>query len=188
MKNKGMYDVTLRLVTIEHFFCAPGFTPFSQEYQDYSYTSGIEYIANELYAHPAYKEVHVTLVLPSHVITTDLEQQTKEAVGRYCNSQIKKIDRNTRGATWRAVRALIMALVALVIFISIGSQLTYDPSFPVQVLGQGMTVIGWVCIWFPLDTIVFGVWYFHMDRRIYEKLINMQLTIEVADKMFEKAS
>jgi hypothetical protein len=68
--------------------------------------------------------------------------------------------------------------VGLIIFISVGSILTYSTSFVIQVIGQGLTVVGWVFVWFPLDSFIFGVRHYRLDERIYEKLVNMQLTIK----------
>jgi hypothetical protein len=70
-----------------------------------------------------------------------------------------------------------MAIVGLVIFISVGSLLTYSSSFVIQVIGQGLTVVGWVFVWFPLDFFIFGVRHYRLDKRIYEKLAHLRLTI-----------
>jgi hypothetical protein len=48
----------------------------------------------------------------------------------------------------------------------------------IEVIGQGLTVVGWVFVWFPLDSFIFGVRHYRLDERIYEKLVNMQLTIK----------
>jgi hypothetical protein len=178
MRNRRIYETTLYLATIEHFFRQPDISPFSDDYQEYSYTSGIEYLANELYAAVPVKEIRVHLVLPVIQMEPDLEQRTRQAVQRYCHARMKEIGQELHGLRQRALHALLMALVGLVIFISLGDQLSVNPSWLLQILGQGLIVIGWVYLWFPLDSIIFGVRHSHLDKKIYEQLIHMHLTIE----------
>ncbi len=177
MKNRGVYETTLQLADIEDFFHKPDISPFSHDYRVYSYTSGIEYLAKELYANPSLKKVRVTLLLPTDKIQPGLEQQTQEAVLRYCSGRVKEIEQDTRGLRRHALQVLLVALVGLVVFIGLGSELTYNASIITRFLGQGLIVLGWVFVWFPLDSIFFGAQYSHLDARIYKKLMKMQLTL-----------
>jgi hypothetical protein len=170
-------QTTLYLDTLEQFFSQPDLSPLSEQYREYSQTAGMEYLAKELYAHPTIKEVHVTIVLPAEKIAPDLEHKTKAALVRYCRARLKPLEQERQGLRRRAVEATVMALVGLVIFISVGSLLTYSPSFVIQVIGQGLTVVGWVFVWFPLDSFLFGVRHYRLDKRIYEKLAHLRLTI-----------
>jgi hypothetical protein len=122
-----------------------------------SYTSGIEYLAKELYAQPAIKEVRVKIMLPAEKIVPDLEQKMKTAVVRYCRARLKALEQEIQGLRKRAIEATLLAIVGLVIFISVGSILTYSRSFVIEVIGQGLTVVGWVFVWFPLDAFIFGL-------------------------------
>lgn len=178
IKSNKVYETTLYLHTIEQFFSQPDLSPLSQQYREYSHTSGIEYLAKELYAHPATKEVRVNIVLPAEETVPDLEQKTKVAVLRYCRGRLKALEQEIQGLRKRAIKATVMAIVGLIMFISMGSILTASSSFVVQVIGQGLSVLGWVFVWFPLDSFIFGIRHYHLDERIYEKLADMQLTIK----------
>ena len=175
--NAKVYETTLLLADIEHFFSKPNLSPFSHDYREYSYTAGIEYLANELYANPSSREVRVTLLLPPEKMVPGLEQQTREAVRRYCSGRLKEIEQDRRGLRQRALQGLLMALVGLVIFIALGSELTGNASLLLRIFGEVLIVIGWVYVWFPLDTLVFGVRHYHLDAKIYKKLMTMQLTL-----------
>jgi hypothetical protein len=48
---------------------------------------------------------------------------------------------------------------------------------PLEQERQGLTVVGWVFVWFPLDFFLFGVRHYRLDKRIYEKLAHLRLTI-----------
>ncbi len=177
MNRNKVYETTLYLDTIEQFFSQPDLSPLSEQYREYSHTSGIEYLAKELYAQPSIKQVRVNIVLPAEKIVPDLEQKTKAAVLRYCRGRLKALEQEMQGLRKRAMKATMMAIVGLVIFISVGSILAYSTLFVIEVIGQGLTVLGWVFVWFPLDSFIFGVEHYHLDKQIYEKLVNMQLTM-----------
>jgi hypothetical protein len=177
MNRNKVSETTLYLDTLEQFFSQPDLSPLSEHYREYSQTSGIEYLAKELYAQPAIKEVHVNIILPAEKIAPDLEQKTKAAVLRYCQGRLKALEQEMQGLRKRAVEATLMAIVGLVLFLSVGSILTYSTSFVIEVIGQGLTVLGWVFVWFPLDSFIFGVRHYRLDKRIYEKLVHMRLTI-----------
>ncbi|HZR41438.1 MAG TPA: hypothetical protein VFB12_15050 [Ktedonobacteraceae bacterium] len=177
----NVYETTLYLTEPEHFFRKPDISPFSPDYREYSYTSGIEYLANELYAHPSSREVRVTLLLPTEQVVPDLQQTIQEAVKRYCRGRIKEIEQQRRGLRQRALQGLLMTLVGMVVFIALGSELTFNASVSLRMLGEVAIVIGWVYVWFPLDALVFGVRHYHLDSNIYKKLMAMQLTLKHAD-------
>ncbi len=177
MNRNKVYETTLYLDTLEQFFSQPDLSPLSEQYREYSHTSGIEYLAKELYAQPSIKEVRVNIVLPAEKIVPDLEQKTKAAVLRYCRGRLKALEQEMQGLRKRAMKATMMAIVGLVLFISVGSILTYSTLFVIEVIGQGLTVLGWVFVWFPLDAFIFGVGYYRLDKRIYEKLGHVRLTI-----------
>jgi hypothetical protein len=178
---ENVYETTLYLTEPEHFFRKPDISPFSPDYREYSYTSGIEYLANELYAHPSSREVRVTLLLPPEQVVPDLQQNIQEAVLRYCRGRLKEIEQQRRGLRQRALQGLLMTLVGMVVFIALGSELTFNASVNLRMLGEVAIVIGWVYVWFPLDALVFGVRHYHLDSNIYKKLMAMQLTLKRAD-------
>jgi len=181
MGNAKVYTTTLQIADIEHFFRKPDISPFSPDYHEYSYTAGIEYLANELYANPSSQEVRVTLLLPSEKLVPGLEQQTQEAVQRYCSGRVKEIEQERRGLRHRALQGFLPTLIALIGFVVLGSELSTNTSLLIRSLGDVLIVIGWVFVWFPLDSLVFGVWQYDQNGKIYQKLKTMQLTLKSAD-------
>jgi hypothetical protein len=187
MNKTKVYTAILRLAEIEHFFTIPAISPFSRDFQDHSYTSGIEYLARELYARPSVKEVCVTLLLPPDQIRPGLEQQTQQALLRYCRARVMEIEQEIRGLRRHALRVLALALVGMIVFIGLGGELTGSASLPVRLLGQGLIVLGWIFVWFPLDSLIFGPLYSQRDARIYKKLMEMQLNLKSSSGIDEKA-
>jgi hypothetical protein len=181
MKNNNTYKITLHLTDIEHFFEKPNISPFSPHYQSYSYTSGIEYVANDLRTRAFPKTLEVAIFLPSCNFEPDMEQKTQDAVLRYCNSRIMDIEQQMQGLRRRALQTLPIALAVLIVFIGLGTQLTNSQFFIAQLLGDGLGIIGWVYVWFPFDAIIFGIQQYRQDKNIYQRLIALRLTIQSAE-------
>ena len=49
-----------------------------------------------------------------------------------------------------------------------------------NLLGEGMSILIWVALWFPLDALVFGVLSYHADSDSYRRASEMQLTLKPA--------
>ncbi|GCF10784.1 hypothetical protein [Dictyobacter arantiisoli] len=177
MRRGRSYTTSLCLTDIEHFFVRPNLSPFSADYHNYSFTAGIEYIASELRTRSAVSEVRVTLYLPAASIQPGLEQRVEAALQRYCQSRIQEIELEACVLSRRALHAMLAALIVLVVFIGLGTQLTASPIFLLQVIGDGLSIIGWVFVWFPLDTFLFSVRYARQDQRIYRTLMHMHISI-----------
>lgn len=182
--EKGIYALDLRLLQVEHLFSAPGLSPFSPEYREHNYTSGIEFIADELYANTSYNRVRLTLVLPPDQITPGLETEIRTAIGRYCRGRLKDIEHQIHASRWRGRRALLLAILALIVFTSaailLASVITPENAIILGVVSEGLAIAAWVALWVPLEMLLFTVWEHRLDYKIYTLLLDMELIIEPA--------
>ena len=175
------YNVVLQLGDIQHLFTKPDVSPLSDDYREYSYTSGLEFIASELYANPSYDKVQATILLPADRVEAGLDEKVKEAVRRYCRGRLKDVEHDIQATRWRGVRALLVAFVALFVFIGASRLVFSESSLLLQIISEGLAVAGWVALWFPLETLTFKVWEHRLDRKIYSLLMEMDLRIQPTD-------
>ena len=180
--DKYNYALTLRLKDPHHLFEAPGLSPFSPDYREHNYTSGIEFIADELYANTSYNRVRLTLVLPPDQITPGLELEVMHAVDRYCRGRLKDIEHQIHASRWRGRRALLLAFLALFVFtggaILLASVITPQNVIVLGVISEGLAIAAWVALWVPLEMLLFTVWEYRLDRKIYRLLLDMDLVIQ----------
>lgn len=181
LSNSHVFEITLRLSSKEELFKKPEITPFSQDYQIYSYTSGIEFISDELYADTSYEGVHLTLILPQSETVGGLEQDIKAAVKRYCGGRLKDIEHDILATRWRGRRALIVSFIALFVFIGLAKLINDDNSLILQIISEGLEIAGWVALWFPLELLTFTVWQHRLEKKIFTLLMNMDVTVTPMD-------
>jgi hypothetical protein len=179
-RKDEVLHVTLRLQRPEDLFVKPDLTPLSPDYQDYSYTSGLEYIYGELYGARQVRPVAATIELPPERIEPDLEARLGAAVERYCRGRILDISHEISALRWRGLRELAFGIAALVVLLSGSWPLSESDSEWLRLVGDGMVIGGWVVCWYPLDTLLFTMRLEQLNRRIYQQLATMSLTVRAA--------
>lgn len=177
MKGKT-YRPRLEMDSLDHLFTKPDVSPLSADYRVHSYTSGIEFIAGELHANMSYKDVTLTLVLPEQVAQETDADEVLAAIGRYTAGKLTDIRHDRHGIIWRGIRAFLFAMVALFVFIALSKAVAQPGNVYREVLSEGLAVAGWVALWFPLELLSFGLWEQNLEKKIYERISKMSVTIE----------
>lgn len=178
MANSNVLDIRLPLTDIEHLFEAPDLGQFSTTYHENNYTSGVEFIGNELYANTSFDSVRATIVLPDDQIRPGLEKQAREAVRRYCRGRLIYVEQDIRATRWQGWRALAVAVVALFVFFGASRWLADSEIIFLQILSEALSIAGWIALWFPLEMLTFTVWQHRLDKKIYTMLYKMELVIQ----------
>jgi hypothetical protein len=133
-----------------------------------------------LQANPALKRVETTIVLPPEQITADLERSTQEAVRRYCLARSREVGQSERALRWRAWRALAVALFLFVVYVFVQWKLKNLDILAVNVILEGLDILIWVALWFPLDALFFGLQSYDINSGSYKRASQMQMKIEPA--------
>ena len=176
--DRRVFRVTLRYTDINSLFKRPDVSPFSEEYNEYSTTSGIEHIYGELQANPSLKRVEATILLPREQITPTLEQRTREAIRRYCLARSREVGQSERALRWRALRSLAIALMLFAVYVLLQERMQGSEILVFKLIGEGFDILIWVALWFPLDALVFGLLSYDLNSESYERASEMQLKIE----------
>ena len=173
-----VFRVNLRLKRPEDLFVKPDVTPLSADYQDYSYTSGLEFIYGELYGARRARPVAATIALPPECLEPDLAGRLSQAVDRYCRGRVAEVSHEINALRARGQRGLLFGIVALVMLLAVSRPLLESQSAWLNIVGDGIVAGAWVAIWFPLDTLIFSLGHEELNRRIYQQLQTMTLTVE----------
>lgn len=180
MKDRNVLRVTLEYEDINYLFDQPDVSPFSEDFHVYSTVPGVEYLYSELHANPSLKKVEATILLPREQITPTLEHQTRDAIRRYCLARSREMLKDERALRWRGLRALGYALVLFVGYVLVERPLGNSENWILNLIGEGLGIVVWVALWFPLDALVFGLRSHDMDSHSYRQVSNLQLTIRPA--------
>jgi hypothetical protein len=175
--QKRIYQAELHLRKIDDLFESPDVSPMSDDYQVYSYTSGIEFVAKELAAHRQLRAVDLTLLLPATQIEPNLESRTRAAIQRYCASRIRDIENDLGALRYQSRHTLRIAIPAWLVLLGVGQVLSSSGQPEFDIAGQGLSVVAWILLWFPLDTMIFGIRQKRAESEIYRSLMAVTLKI-----------
>jgi len=172
--------ITLRLREITHLFEPSGISPLSADHYPFGSKPGIEQALSEIYAHPRARDVALVITLPSQRMTPDLERTVQDAVKRYADAQMLDARYLSVKTKDQALRAMPLAVLGLVLIA--GSVPLMDPSlsYLVQLAGNGLSVAGWVAVWYPLDSLIFQVWLQRQDREAFRILRDATVSVRAA--------
>jgi hypothetical protein len=170
--------VTLQYTDINSLFERPDISPFSENFNEYRTVSGLEHIYGELQANPSLKRVEATILLPPGQITPSLEHRTREAIRRYCLARSREVEQSERALRWRALRALAIALILFVGYALAQRSLQGSEILIFKLIVEGLDILIWVSLWFPLDALVFGLLSYDLNSDSYKRAAEMRLKIE----------
>jgi hypothetical protein len=106
MKDKRVYETTLRLHDINPLYDDLNISPYSDYYQPHSFKTGMDYVVDELYSHPSADGIKLTVLLPAEQITSDLEAKTLKAVRKYSEAWAQNARQRQDIARYKGLRTL----------------------------------------------------------------------------------
>jgi hypothetical protein len=172
----------LRLQSIDDLFRAPNISPLSDDFPIYNSSPGIDYLARELAGRRTPKILFLKLLLPAAQITPDLETQASTAITRYCDSRIADIENDLR-LLWEQVRqTLLWAIPGWFVLLGLAHFLSKIPDPEFDIIAQGLSVLAWVLLWFPLDTMIFGIRQRRAERDRYRLIRETHLQLLPAEE------
>jgi hypothetical protein len=181
--GKELVEFTLDLNNIRELFEAPEFDPFVPQSR---MTSGIEEITDYLSTRRMRKppQIKATVRLPADQMTPDIGGETKAALGRYCEFELRRTRQSLAASRFEGRNklpgGLVVAVTAVVITIIIFLLLPKYLDNALVVMTPVVTVIVWVSIWNPVETLLYDRWDDRRDLQIYTALQNMELQIQAA--------
>lgn len=176
-------DIHLHLKQIQHLFQSPELDPFAGQYHT---RSGIEEILSELKSQSPNAQIRTTIFIPAAQLSEGLEHETleqtcEEAIHRYCETQIHQIENETialRRQGWVVLKMGLLLLAVCLLLSTSVNQLEILPGFVQHLLSEGFVIAGWVGLWYSVELLLFEGWLKRRDKRLYQQIQNMKLTVK----------
>lgn len=172
-----LLEVRLTLGSPSELFVARNVDPLAEDYPPHGDVSGVEHVVNEFYAEPRYDAIAIEIALPIGEITPGIDDTISTAIGRWSRARRRDADEEVRASRWRGRRTLAAAFVALFVFIGLSRILGSFDNLILEILSEGLSIAGWVALWFPLEVLMFNVWQHRLDRRAYEILGDADISV-----------
>jgi hypothetical protein len=146
--------------------------------------AGIDKIREELDARSLPATLAAVIVLPAAKANPDLSRHIARAVERYCEQGIARAEREIRMLRREGFRTLLIGLSLFVAFVAIAEaiELTSLPSPLRNFLGADglFIVIGWVGLWFPIETLLYSWRPYRREIAILRVIRGMRIEVAAA--------
>ena len=102
-----------------------------------------------------------------------------DAVRAHFTYEVEKLRRRIREHVRQGEITLMVALVALTVFLTLAELTRFLPPGTFhQILREGLVIIGWVVMWRPLELLLYDWWPLVRQRRLCERVVEAEITVE----------
>jgi hypothetical protein len=152
-----------------------------EEELDELYEPGIDSLVSRLRGRQLSRRGQLVLALPTATVQPDLAILARRAIDRYCRHKILESKRTLNELLWIGVKALQVGVLflasCLVLAGAIARSYVEAGSFG-DILTQGLTIVGWVSLWRPIEILLYEWWPLWRDVRVYDYILRMDIAIQ----------
>jgi hypothetical protein len=126
--------------------------------------------------------MRLVLLLPPKEMEPDLEAKVRSGIQRFCTLKIEDNNnklRFLRQLWWRsAFNGVLFLAVCILLANLFGSDwLPFLPSLFKSILAEGFTIIGWVGLWHPVETLLYDWIPIARENDVYQFIRAMDIEI-----------
>ncbi|HTW02578.1 MAG TPA: hypothetical protein VMF87_19900 [Streptosporangiaceae bacterium] len=181
-RSRPACEVTLELQDADELFAArdpnvasgmPGLPP------------GVDRIREQLDAHSLPGSVAAVIVLPPAQVKPDLACDMGRAVERYCEIGIARAESEIGLVRREGFRTLLIGLSLFFAFVAIAEAIGRTGlAAPLRnfLAEDGLfIVVGWVGLWYPIETLLYGSRPYRREIAILQTMREMRIEVRTAD-------
>ncbi|MEY4136696.1 MAG: hypothetical protein RL205_824 [Actinomycetota bacterium] len=179
-------EFVVRLDSPEQLFTASPVSPMSDAYTEFTAQPAMETVRDLLLLHSPSKadEVELILVLPDDLVRPGIDAELTTAVRRWIRVQntIEGESTQAGGAVGRRLFVLGVITFFLLQLASITVRKYGDTvdNYAVDAVAEGLGVISWVMLWFPVQIFTVEAWRGSIRRRRATSIERM--TVQVTSR------
>ena len=174
-ERRHPHRVELRLGNIQQFFNSMDPSPFYLKDLD---EDAEEYILSWAEEFPLKEPVRLVLHLDEGRSDGRFDAMVADAVHNHFGNLARLSRLEFRRLMRAGSRSLVIGLTVLALCLSAGEFVSrYSGPF-YDVLRQSLLIGGWVAMWQPMQTYLYGWWPLRRRRQVYEKLSRMPVEIK----------
>lgn len=173
--------VTAIVERVEELFEAPEFDPFADQVRT---TAVVDDIVDYLHARRLRRPPAVTLTLmaPADQVRAGLAQEATDAMRRYAAHRMAEAQRSLETSTFegraRLPWGIVIAIAAIGIALLLNAVIPDDFKWMVIALTPVVTVIVWVAIWNPTESLLYENWGLRREITLAEILDKVKVDVK----------
>ncbi|MGE0762566.1 MAG: hypothetical protein AB7N80_04755 [Bdellovibrionales bacterium] len=178
IQGSGLF-ISLTLKSLDQIFDLRDPSPFREKDLDDDFA---RYLIVAVKEAPEIREVHLNLQIAGsemkHFSPSDVEQ----AIHEYFEFEVESVQGELRALFSEARWAAALGLLFLLACQAAGLLLHEQNSLVMEVLKQGLQILGWVALWRPLNLLLYEWWPILRRRRLFQILTRAKTNIQLLEK------
>jgi hypothetical protein len=167
---------------LRDLFSIPEFDPAAaNSYADGLAEPGIDYLTSLLRGRRLAGRAQLVLQLSPAQVQLVAADRARYVIGRYCRHKILESKRALNELLWTGLKALQVGIIflatCLVLAAAIARSNVATGSFG-DVLIQGLTIVGWVSLWRPVEVFLYEWWPLWRQVRLYDYIQRMDIAVQ----------
>lgn len=174
-EQDGKLLIEIELKSLMQIFNSFDPAPFHEKELD---ASAEVYIYNLVAEFPLKTPLELMIYLPSSETGKETGETLKEAIKNHFSYKNLLTDMELRRFLQRGRRNMAIAVVFLFLcLLIIGLLSTVEGGLLKTMLSEGLTIIGWVAMWEPVNVFLYGWWPLVQKKNIYNKILGMDVKV-----------
>jgi hypothetical protein len=174
-EHDGRLLIEIELKSLMQIFNSFDPAPFHEKELD---ASAEVYIYNSVAEFPLKTPLELMIHLPPSEIDKEKGETLKEAIKNHFSYRSLLTDIELRRVLQRGKRNMAIAVVFLFLcLLIIGLLSTIEGGLLKTMLSEGLTIIGWVAMWEPVNVFLYGWWPLVQKKNIYNKILGMDVKV-----------
>lgn len=164
--------IEIKIKKVNQLFNSFDPSPFLEKDLD---DDAFEYIVDAVEEHPLKVKQKIVIHLPKRELRKTPDQEIRNAIHHHFNYRKKLAEKNVRHKIEEGQLSFIIGILFLVTCLVASKLVFRGGDLLSNILQEGLIIIGWVAMWKPISNILYDWWPINKERRIYEKISQMDI-------------
>ena len=174
-EREGKLLIELELHSMMQIFNSFDPAPFHEKELD---EDAEVYIYNIVGEFPLKKPLEIVIYVPPFEFNRETERTLKEAIKNHFLYKKVLTEIDLRKLLQRGRRNMTIAVIFLFLcLLMIRLLSTFESGLIKTMLSEGLTIIGWVAMWEPINVFLYGWWPIVQKRNIYRKILKTDVNV-----------
>jgi hypothetical protein len=174
-EREGKLLIELELHSMMQIFNTFDPAPFHEKELD---EDAEVYIYNIVGEFPLKKPLEIVIYVPPFEFNRETERTLKEAIKNHFLYKKVLTEIDLRRLLQRGRRNMTIAVIFLFLCLLVIRFLsTFESGLLKTMFSEGLTIIGWVAMWEPINVFLYGWWPIVQKRNIYRKILDTDVSV-----------
>ncbi len=135
---------------------------------------------------PLKKPLEIMIYLPPNEVSTEIEVNLTRAIRNHFSYKNLLTEIELRRILYQGKTNFLIALIFLFLcLLTIRLFSNFEESLMKSLFSEGLLIMGWLAMWEPINTLLYGWWPIVHKCNIYHKIIEMDISIRTASQAGE---